>query len=377
MADNGGDRVGLGSTGHFDKDIYGGSDSTAYVTSIGPGDEEEADAMEIDSVEVGGKRAQYTAPAALMKEMAQGDAVRHLRGYGARGVRCAASSRGFFSARLTHVCPPVCPCSRTLLLTRGRPASLTERTSIMPGVATASSLPNVPIRLPVGGGRLPPLLKVSGPPREGESLTQGTPLPPPSFLSPLLTEGQASADARTYSDVMLDKELEDEHAAVRKKVAEKAKEGSLPSQTGVAPGEGSSASGPRKSRWDSAPTESEATTGAADPAATPQGTGSRWDQPTPQRKRNRWDETPTAPVVGGTEKKRSRWDETPVSAPMMAAAATPVGNVAMGLATPTPGHMAGLMTPEQVQTARWEREIDERNRPMSDEELDAIFPKEG
>merc|ERR1719424_137952 len=35
------------------------------------------------------------------------------------------------------------------------------------------------------------------------------------------------------------------------------------------------------------------------------------------------------------------------------------------------------MTPEQMQTARWQGEIDERNRPMSDEDLDALFPPEG
>ena len=35
------------------------------------------------------------------------------------------------------------------------------------------------------------------------------------------------------------------------------------------------------------------------------------------------------------------------------------------------------MTPEQMQAYRWEREIDERNRPLSDQELDALFPKEG
>ena len=27
--------------------------------------------------------------------------------------------------------------------------------------------------------------------------------------------------------------------------------------------------------------------------------------------------------------------------------------------------------------SRWEREIDERNRPLTDEELDALFPSEG
>lgn len=32
------------------------------------------------------------------------------------------------------------------------------------------------------------------------------------------------------------------------------------------------------------------------------------------------------------------------------------------------------MTPEQLQAYRWEREIDERNRPLSDDELDSMFP---
>ena len=35
------------------------------------------------------------------------------------------------------------------------------------------------------------------------------------------------------------------------------------------------------------------------------------------------------------------------------------------------------MTPEQIQAYRWEKEIDERNRPLTDEELDAIFPFDG
>lgn len=37
------------------------------------------------------------------------------------------------------------------------------------------------------------------------------------------------------------------------------------------------------------------------------------------------------------------------------------------------GHLV-TMTPEQMQNYRWEREIDERNRPLSDEELESMFP---
>lgn len=32
------------------------------------------------------------------------------------------------------------------------------------------------------------------------------------------------------------------------------------------------------------------------------------------------------------------------------------------------------MTPEQLQAYRWERETDERNRPLADDELEALFP---
>merc|ERR1719412_1008530 len=58
---------------------------------------------------------------------------------------------------------------------------------------------------------------------------------------------------------------------------------------------------------------------------------------------------------------------------MTPSAATPMGPKAMGMATPSPAQMM-QMTPEQMQAFRWEREIDERNRPLSDEELDAMFP---
>ena len=54
--------------------------------------------------------------------------------------------------------------------------------------------------------------------------------------------------------------------------------------------------------------------------------------------------------------------------------ATPSGKYAMGLLTPT---YLGPMTPEMQQRLRWEAEIDERNRPLSDDELDAMFPKTG
>ncbi|KAF5283690.1 hypothetical protein FQR65_LT13761 [Abscondita terminalis] len=153
--------------------------------------------------------------------------------------------------------------------------------------------------------------------------------------------------------------------------------------------------------WDATP--SHATPGAKSLDETPKteretpGHSSGWAE-TPRTDRTGADliqETPTP----GASKRRSRWDETP-SAQLTPSAAmtpggmtpqtphgtpshatpmltpggsTPVGVKAMAMSTPTPGHLA-TMTPEQLQAYRWEREIDERNRPYSDEELDAMFP---
>lgn len=50
-----------------------------------------------------------------------------------------------------------------------------------------------------------------------------------------------------------------------------------------------------------------------------------------------------------------------------------MGNKAMAMQTPSASQLV-QMTPEQLQAYRWEREIDDRNRPLSDEELDSMFP---
>ncbi|EOA12305.1 hypothetical protein CARUB_v10007940mg [Capsella rubella] len=68
-----------------------------------------------------------------------------------------------------------------------------------------------------------------------------------------------------------------------------------------------------------------------------------------------WDSTD-----GGTPKRqRSRWDETPETM----GSVTPMGGIHM--ATPTPGQLI------------FRGPIEERNIPFSDEELDAMFPKDG
>jgi len=130
----------------------------------------------------------------------------------------------------------------------------------------------------------------------------------------------------------------------------------------------------RKSRWDATP-DARATEDAADIKK------GRWDEtPTSDRgneSSRTWDETPQKAAEGATPSKRSRsrWDETPqniISSIMATPGATPAGN--FGDMTPTPSQLRAL-TPEHLSAIRWELEIDERNKPLSDEELDAILPE--
>ncbi|KAK5860645.1 hypothetical protein PBY51_022107 [Eleginops maclovinus] len=132
------------------------------------------------------------------------------------------------------------------------------------------------------------------------------------------------------------------------------------------PGHGGATGSVRKNRWDETPkTERE----------TP-GHGSGWAE-TPRT--DRGDESVGETPTPGASKRKSRWDETPASqmgssTPTFTPGKTPIGTPAMNMATPTPGHLMS-MTPEQLQAWRWEREIDERNRPLTDDELDAMFPE--
>lgn len=140
----------------------------------------------------------------------------------------------------------------------------------------------------------------------------------------------------------------------------------------------------------------------------------RWDE-TPRSEReistpgqiSGWAETPKAdrgvsdliedtPSITGS-KRRSRWDETPAVNQMAAglatpatptlgmmtpsmttpsmtpSGATPIGVKAMAMATPSVSQLH--VTPEQMQAFRWEKEIDDRNAPLTDEELDTLFPE--
>ena len=116
-------------------------------------------------------------------------------------------------------------------------------------------------------------------------------------------------------------------------------------------------------------------------------------------KRNRWDDaTPRNQQPSSTQtttrRKASRWDETPRNEPSVMMMQTPMINGG-GLGSETPLMTGGSgsafmqtparssefgggqqipMTPDQLRSARHDREMEERNRFMTDDELDAVLP---
>ncbi|XP_048754617.1 splicing factor 3B subunit 1-like isoform X2 [Ostrea edulis] len=157
----------------------------------------------------------------------------------------------------------------------------------------------------------------------------------------------------------------------------------------------------RRNRWDETPrTERETPghgSGWAETPKTDRGGDLIQDTPTPgaSKRRSRWDETPGAHTPsmtpsamtpsmtpgnqtpgGSTPSGFTPGGSTPsgfTPGGITPSGTTPTGPKAMAMATPTPGHLMS-MTPEQLQAYTWQREIDERNRPLSDDELDSLFP---
>jgi splicing factor 3B subunit 1 len=120
--------------------------------------------------------------------------------------------------------------------------------------------------------------------------------------------------ARSYSQVMKEQEMEKEKQAAQRKINQE-----------------------KKSEWE----EDEA----------------------PATKKSRWDKTPSS-AWEGTPSRKSRWDQTPVGKSLDA---TPVG--LSGAQTPMP------QTPRSE--IRLDREMEYRNRYLTDQEYNAMMPTEG
>eukprot|EP00198_Chlamydomonas_reinhardtii_P011225 XP_001700562.1 nuclear pre-mRNA splicing factor, component of splicing factor 3b [Chlamydomonas reinhardtii] len=177
--------------------------------------------------------------------------------------------------------------------------------------------------------------------------------------------GDKTPDARvrTYADIMREQQLQREldntmaqrsqsqpHVSPAMHVAKKARSEWDTDGVEATPGLGN--------RWDATP-------GAGLTEATPG--ANRWDAtPGPsETPAGSWGgETPAGAGAGTT--KRSRWDQTPA----LGGGATPAVGVGV-----TPSFFSAA-TPAQYQEMRLQREMWERNRPLSDEELDAMLPGE-
>ncbi|KAE9599335.1 hypothetical protein Lal_00044071 [Lupinus albus] len=337
----------------YDRDLYGASDKDSYLTSI-PANEDDDNVDAMDN-EVARKLASYTAPKSLLKEMpastgSDADAEMGFR----KPSRIYDREDEYRRRRLNQV---ISPDRHDAFAAGEKTPDPTVRTyaDIMRDEALKREKEET-------------LKLIAKKKKEEEEADKSVP------------EKDKSQKRRNRWDMSQDNE------GAAKKV--KASDWDMPDNAATpgkwdatpTPGRVIDATPGRRNRWDETPTpgrivDSDATpAGGATPGATPAGT---WDAtpklsgmatPTPKRQRSRWDETPA--TMGSA---------TPLPGATPAAGytpgVTPVGGVE--LATPTPGALRGAITPEQYNLLRWERDIEERNRPLTDEELDAMFPQEG
>ncbi|KAK1902812.1 Splicing factor 3B subunit 1 [Dissostichus eleginoides] len=403
LLEEGDQGVGLDSTGFFDQEIYGGSDSrfAGYVTSIAANEQEDDDEEDSSTSLLGQKKPGYHAPVAILNAIPQSDEQ--------------------YDPFAEH-----------------RPAKIADREDEYKGRRRMMIISPERLDPFADGGKTPdPKLQVR------------------SYVDVML-EQNLSKEEREIRQQMVEKakagELKVVNGSAASQAAAAAKRKRRWDQTadqtptnttpkkvsswdqadnsaetpGHTPGH-TPAHTPSNSRWDETPGRPK---GSETPGATP--SNRMWD-PTPSHtpagaatpgrgdtpghatpghggatgsvRKNRWDETPKTeretPGHGsgwaetprtdrgdesveetptpGASKRKSRWDETPASqmgssTPTFTPGKTPIGTPAMNMATPSPGHLMS-MTPEQLQAWRWEREIDERNRPLTDDELDAMFPE--
>uniref|UniRef100_A0A368UH41 TOG domain-containing protein n=1 Tax=Glycine max TaxID=3847 RepID=A0A368UH41_SOYBN len=338
----------------FDTDLYGGSDKGSYLTSI-PANEDDENLDAMDN-EVARKLASYTAPKSLLKDMPSAPDSDNDIGF-RKPQRIIDREDDYRRRRLNQIISPE----------RHDPFAAGEKTPD-PSVRTYADI-----------------MREEALKREKEETLK-------AIAKKKKEEEEAAKDAPPQQQQKRRNrwdQSQDDGGAGAAAAAKKAKtsDWDMPDTTPgrwdatPTPGRVTDATPGRRNRWDETPTpgrvaDSDATpAGGATPGATP--AGMTWDAtpklsgmatPTPKRQRSRWDETPA--TMGSA---------TPLPGATPAAAytpgVTPVGGIE--LATPTPGALQGSITPEQYNLLRWERDIEERNRPLTDEELDAMFPQEG
>ncbi|KAI0237839.1 Splicing factor 3B subunit 1 [Lamellibrachia satsuma] len=411
-------RVGLGEEGHFDTEIYEtrGSKFAGYVTSIGTTDEQDDD--DDYSTTVLGKKSTYTAPLNILNDIAkEGQDFNPLED---RRIPRISDREDDYRARPRQM---IISPERHDPFAGGRTPDVQSERRTYADVMTEQKLRAQKRALEqqmhdkAKDGTLHVVNGSSGDSaapkkrRRWDQTAGDTPTP---------AAGGGATKKSSWDEATTPSISRWDETPGRAKGAE---------TPGATPGVSTR-------NWDTTP--GHATPGAVTPGretpgaqATPSARKNRWDE-TPKTERETpghgsgWAETPrTDRTAGdliqetptpGASKRRSRWDETPNAATpggttpggttpgnltpgnltpggltpggltpggmtpqgltpsaFTPSGTTPTGSKAMAMATPTPGHVMS-MTPEQMQAWTWQREIDERNRPLTDDELDAMFP---
>ena len=226
----------------------------------------------------------------------------------------------------------------------------------------------------------------------------------PERADPFATKASVGDEARSYAEVMREAQLDRErHDTLRKlELQQRQREDAshtMTTSTGmeISPVE------------DKTPERAAVTEKSPEPKKKSQWDNDDDDIQPANKARSRWDETP---VIGGHSaavvKKRNRWDETPVGhiqptpsrasrwdqTPLPGASATPVRKASRWDDTPvahassvgaqTPKLAHGQETPPALISAqaqfiqnRLDREMAERNKPWTDEDLNAVLPLDG
>lgn len=428
-----GDRVGLGSEGYFDTDIYGSSSSKfdGYVTSIAPNEDQDEDEDESSY----SKKSTYTAPLNLLNDTRNDKNFDPLDN---RPARIADREDEYRAIR------------RQMIISPERYDPFAEGGKTPDPKLKKRTFSDVMVEQRLTHQQAALRQQLAEKAKSGELYS----------LNGSANESSSASSAATATAAQ-------KQPVKRRRWDQAAEESSTPAKKSVSSSwdaAEATAHTPSSTRWDETPGRSkggetpgatpgastrawEATPGHATPGATTPGRGDTpGHQATSSARRNRWDETPKTeretPGHGsgwaetprtdrggdliqdtptpGASKRRSRWDETPAAATpggmtpssmtpnmtpggttpggmtptgmtptgmtpsggmtpnmtpggMTPGGTTPTGQKAMAMATPTPGHLMS-MTPEQLQAYTWQRELDERNRPLSDDELDAMFP---
>lgn len=316
-----GDRISLTGTGQFDRDLYGGIDKNQYDLSLGPNEEEDDEESERNAME-------YRHPSTRKRINPSRSLINESIGEENEGGSMEDHYRSQYGSGLVN----------TRVADRENEYQARHRNRILS-------------------------------PERGDAFAGQTPV-------------------RSYKEIMMSQELQKEEIEVKKAIVKKITE------------EKDEPIDRKRRKWDDTSGEVTPIVSKSDwdnIEATPVTSSSKWDITPVQevatpKARSRWDATPVSgksswdipptPTGGdqtpGGSKKKSRWDETPQDV---------MGATPLGFGGSTPGsaisayqaHAAylGPMTPEMAQRMRWEAEIEERNRILTDDELDTLFPTSG